>query len=155
MDAQRRRIVQGGAGASVLGALATAGMLLPSVSLAARNADAFGATELAAVFAALGAEVRQDSDDVQLIVADVAEDGAVVPVGVISTLTQTEAIAILVAGNPNPLAAVFTLPAGTAAEVHTRVRMRDSSAIHALVRADGRFFVISREVRVSFSGCQG
>lgn len=155
MDGQRRCLLRAGAGAGVLAALAAAGVSVPASAWAAWDARAFGATDVAAAFAALGAEERVADGAVQLIVADVAEDGAVVPVGVASSLRRTESIAILVAGNPNPLAAVFTLAAGTVAEVHTRVRMRATSAIHALVRADGRFHVASREVTVTFSGCQG
>lgn len=155
MDLERRRFVRAAVGSSVLGGLIAAGVVLPEALGATRNSAAFDATGVDAVFAALGAQLRQPGDGVQLIVAEVAEDGAVVPVGVVSTLAHTDRIAIVIEGNPNPLAAVFTLPVGTAAEVHTRVRMRESSAVHALVRADGRFHFVSREVKVGFSGCQG
>lgn len=153
MDSERRRVLH--AGVDLLLLLAAAGIAVPRQAWARWNAPAFGARDLTSAFAALGAEARRADEGVQLVVPDVAADGAVVPVAVLSSLARTESIAILIERNPHPLAAVFTLAPDSVAEVHTRVRMRESSTIHALVRADGNFFLSSRDVDVSFSGCLG
>lgn len=152
-DGGRRRMLH--AGTDLLLLLAAGGLMVPRQAWAAWNAQAFGARDLAAALAALGAQPQRADDAVQLIVPEVAADGAVVPVGVRSLLPRTESIAILIEHNPHPLAALFTLAPDTVAEVHTRVRMRETSRIHALVRADGRFHSSSREVGVTFSGCLG
>jgi sulfur-oxidizing protein SoxY len=50
---------------------------------------------------------------------------------------------------------VFDLPAGTEPPVSTRVKMGQSSNIHALVRADGKLYVATKEVKVTLGGCGG
>jgi hypothetical protein len=50
---------------------------------------------------------------------------------------------------------VFDLPAGTEPTVSTRVKMGQSSNIHALVKADGKFYVATKEVKVTLGGCGG
>jgi len=84
-----------------------------------------------------------------------AENGAVVPVGIISNIPQTESIAVLIEKNPNMLAAVFDIPAGTEPSISTRVKMGQSSNIYALVKADGKYFVAAKDVKVTIGGCGG
>ena len=93
-------------------------------------------------------------NEVSLNAPDIAENGAVVPVGV-STSLKAQQIAILVEKNPNVLAAHFTLPAGTEPFVGTRVKMGQTSNVMALVKADGKWFVTSKEVKVTLGGCGG
>ena len=105
---------------------------------------------------ALGGGAPAQSKDIAFVqTPDIAENGAVVPIGVSSSLPRTESIAILVEKNPNALAAVFDLPAGTEPTVSTRVKMGQSSNIHALVKADGKYYVATKEVKVTLGGCGG
>jgi sulfur-oxidizing protein SoxY len=105
---------------------------------------------------ALGSvEAKQSKDIVFLQTPEIAENGAVVPVGVISNIPKTESIAILIEKNPNPLAAVFDIPPGTEPAISTRVKMAQTSNIYALVRADGRYFLATKEVKVTLGGCGG
>jgi sulfur-oxidizing protein SoxY len=53
------------------------------------------------------------------------------------------------------LAAVFAIPAGTEPTVTTRVKMGQSSNVYALVKADGKYYVASKEVKVTLGGCGG
>ena len=85
---------------------------------------------------------------------DIAENGAVVPVGVETKLKATQ-IAILVEKNPSNLAAQFMLPEGAEAFVTTRVKMGQSSNVHALVKADGKWYVATKEIKVTLGGCGG
>ena len=63
---------------------------------------------------ALGATPPAQSKDIVFVpTPDIAENGAVVPVGITSNIPKTESIAILVEKNPNMLAAVFDIPPGT------------------------------------------
>ena len=86
---------------------------------------------------------------------DIAENGAVVPVGVASTLPNVTMVAILIEKNPNALAASFNLPEGTEANVQTRVKMGQTSNIYALVKSDGKFFMATKEIKVTLGGCGG
>ena len=70
-------------------------------------------------------------------------------------MPKTDAIAILIEKNPNMLAAVFDIPPGTEPAITTRVKMAQTSNIYALIRADGKYYVASKEVKVTLGGCGG
>jgi sulfur-oxidizing protein SoxY len=86
---------------------------------------------------------------------DIAENGAVVPVGVESKIPGTESISILVDKNPSPLAASFAIPAGTDPSVTTRVKLGQTSDVYALVKSDGRCSSPARKSAVTLGGCGG
>jgi len=105
---------------------------------------------------ALGGSAPVQSKDITFVqTPDIAENGAVVPVGVTSTIPKTESIAILVEKNPNMLVASFDIPAGTDPAITTRVKMGQSSNVYALVKADGKYYVASKEIKVTLGGCGG
>ena len=154
MNNQRRNVLKTGTGAAVLGALAAAGMI-PSVAFASWNKAAFEAKSMADTLKALGAVQPADSSDVQVTGPDIAENGAVVPVGVDSKIAGTTMVAILIDKNPNALAASFMLPAGTEANVQTRVKMGQTSNVYALVKAGDKFYMATKEIKVTLGGCGG
>ena len=86
---------------------------------------------------------------------DIAENGAVVPVAVNSKLAKTQSIAVLVERNPNTLAAAFDIPPGTDPFISTRVKMAQTSNVVALVKADGKYYFASKEIKVTLGGCGG
>mgnify|MGYP000718107514 CR=1 FL=1 len=90
-----------------------------------------------------------ESKDVSVTGPDIAENGAVVPVGVATTLPGAKKLLLLVEKNPNMLAASFDIPAGTDPSVGTRVKMGQSSNVYALVKADGKYYVASKEIKVT------
>lgn len=155
MNNQRRQVLKAGSGAALLGVLAAAGLITPGVALADWNKAAFDAKSMADTLKALGASAPVDSKDVQLVGPDIAENGAVVTVGVSSTLANVTMMAILIEKNPNPLAASFTLPEGTEANVQTRVKMGQTSNVYALVKAGGKFYMSTKEIKVTLGGCGG
>lgn len=155
MNNQRRNVLKTGTGAAVLGALAAAGIIKPGIALAEWNKAAFEAKSMADTLKALGAAQPADSKDVQVTGPDIAENGAVVPVGVTSAIPGTTMMAILIEKNPNALAASFVLPAGTEANVQTRVKMGQTSNIYALVKAGDKFFLATKEIKVTLGGCGG
>jgi sulfur-oxidizing protein SoxY len=155
MNNQRRTVLKSGSGAALLGVLAAAGLITPGIALADWNKAAFDAKSMADTLKALGAGAPADSKDVQVTGPDIAENGAVVPVGVASTLPNVSMVAILIEKNPNALAASFTLPEGTEANVQTRVKMGQTSNIYALVKSDGKFFMATKEIKVTLGGCGG
>ena len=78
-----------------------------------------------------------------------------VPIGITSNVPKTESIAILIEKNPNLLAAVFDIPAGTDPTISTRVKMAQSSNVYALVKADGKYYVAAKDIKVTLGGCGG
>ncbi len=155
MDNGRRQALRKGGGAGLTALLIAAGFLRPGDVLAAWNQAAFGATTVADVLKGLGGTASTVSKDVMMTAPDIAENGAVVPVQVTSMLPKTESIAILIEKNPNTLAAVFDIPAGTEPWVSTRVKMAQTSNVVALVKADGKFYAVTREIKVTLGGCGG
>jgi len=155
MEQGRRQALKTGAGLGMLGALVAAGLITPAEALAQDWKAAFETRSLADTLKALGGTAAADSKDITITAPDIAENGAVVPVAVASAIPKTESIAILVEKNPNMLAASFTFPAGTDPSVGTRVKMGQTSNVLALVKADGKFFVASKEIKVTLGGCGG
>ncbi len=156
-------MLRAGGGAGLLGLLLAAGMLRPGEAQAAiLDRAAFDATSMADALKALGAgsPTAAAADDsgsagIILVAPEIAENGAVVPISATSKIPKTEAIAILTENNPNTLSAYFTLPEGTEAFVSTRVKMAQTSSVVVLVRADGKFYVASKDVKVTIGGCGG
>ena len=159
MDARRRDVLKTGGGVSLMALVAAAGWLKPGDALAqgaAWNKAAFETHSLDETMKALGGSAPAQSKDIVFVsTPDIAENGAVVPVGVSSGIPKTESIAILVEKNPNMLAAVFDLPAGTDPAISTRIKMGQSSNVYALVKADGKYYVASKEIKVTLGGCGG
>ena len=157
MDRQRRDVLKTGGGVSLFALLAAAGWVVPGSAAAADwNKAAFETNTMDATLKALGASAPVPSKDITFFqTPDIAENGAVVPIGVTSAIPKTESIAILIEKNPNMLAAMFELPPGTEPSLSTRVKMGQSSNVYALVKADGKFFVASKEIKVTLGGCGG
>jgi sulfur-oxidizing protein SoxY len=157
MDSRRREVLRKGSGITLFTLVAAAGWLRPSDAEAqAWNKAAFDAKTMDETMKALGGGAPAQSKDITFVsTPDIAENGAVVPVGVTSAIPKTESIAILIEKNPNMLAASFDLPAGTEPSITTRVKMGQSSNVYALVKADGKYYVASKEIKVTLGGCGG
>jgi sulfur-oxidizing protein SoxY len=157
MNRKRRTVLKTGSGVTLLSLLGGAGLLAPcAVQAQTWNKAAFDTHGLAETMNALGGgEPAQSKDIVFFQTPDIAENGAVVPVGITSNIPKTESIAILIEKNPNMLAASFDIPAGTEPTITTRVKMGQSSNIVALVKADGKYYSAAKEVKVTLGGCGG
>jgi sulfur-oxidizing protein SoxY len=154
MEHSRRKFVTCTGG--LLGLLLTAGFLRPGEAAAEEwNKAAFETKKMEDLVKLLGGSAAQESAEVAIIAPDIAENGAVVPIGVASRLDNTSAIAILVEKNPNVLAATFAIPPGTLPEVQTRVKMAQTSNVFALVKANGKFHYAAKEIKITLGGCGG
>ncbi|MGE5171527.1 MAG: thiosulfate oxidation carrier protein SoxY [Rudaea sp.] len=158
MNEDRRQALKAAGGASLVALLAAAGWLKPGVAAAEEtwNKAAFSTHSMDETMKALGGGSPAQSHDVVFFsTPDIAENGAVVPIGITSKLPKTESIAILIEKNPNMLAAVFDIPPGTEPSISTRVKMGQTSNVYALVKADGKYFVAAKEIKVTLGGCGG
>jgi sulfur-oxidizing protein SoxY len=141
--------------ATVAGLMAAAG-LLPSTALAAWSKEAFDAKTLADAVKALGGGAPAASKDVTITGPDIAENGAVVPVGASTTLPGVKRLALLVEKNPSALAAVFDVTDAVEANIATRVKMGQSSNVFAVaIMADGKVLFAQKEIKVTLGGCGG
>ena len=112
----------------------------------------FAAKTFAEAIAALGG-VPTPSALVTLDAPALADNGAVVPITVTSALPGTREILLLVDGNPQPVAARFTIPAGTEAFVATRIRMAGNGTVYAAVRTQDGLYAAARAIEVTVGGC--
>jgi len=156
MNTSRRKVLKGGGGAAVLGLAMVAGLFRsPGAWAADWNKAAFDTKSLADAVKAMGGVNPVESKDIVITSPDIAENGAVVPFTIASKVPKTESMALLVEKNPNILAANFAIPDGTEPWVNTRVKMGQTSNVIALVKADGKFYYASKEVKVTLGGCGG
>ncbi len=157
MQQSRREMLQAASGTTVLGLALAAGLIpKPAHAQAADwNKLAFDAKSMQDVVKALGGAAPAQSADVVLTGPDIAENGAVVPIGAKSNIPGTTQVSILVEKNPATLSASFDLPEGTDADVSTRVKMAQSSNVYALVKANGKYYYATKEVKVTLGGCGG
>lgn len=153
MNLHRRSFIRI-AGAALRLAAASALWPLRALAAAARPQAAFDAKALDGALKELGG-APTPSTDIDLTTPDIAENGAVVPVSVTSGIAGTEAIYVLIEKNPNPLAAAFTIPEGTAPSIQVRVKVAQTCNLIAVVKAGGKLYSRSRETKVTLGGCGG
>jgi sulfur-oxidizing protein SoxY len=117
--------------------------------------EAFKQKGAAEAIKALYGKTAEVSDKVKLDAPEIAENGAVVPISVTTTLTDVTSISFLVADNPNALAASYIIPAGTNPSVANRIKMAKTSNVTAIVEAGGKLYSATKEVKVTVGGCGG
>ena len=141
--------------AQVAALMAGAG-LLPQAAYANWSKEAFDAKTLADAVKGLGGGAPALSKDVTITGPDIAENGAVVPVGAATTLPGVKKLLLLVEKNPSVLAAVFNVTDAVEANFNTRVKMGQSSNVYAVaMMADGKVLFAQQEIKVTLGGCGG
>jgi sulfur-oxidizing protein SoxY len=140
-------------------AMLAAGGLMPSLAnaqAAGYNSAAFTAKTMPEVMKALGAAAPAESKDVTITGPDIAENGAVVPVGAATTLPGVKRLLLLVEKNPAMLAAMFDITDAIEPNISTRVKMGQSSDVYAVAMMnDGKVLFARKEVKVTLGGCGG
>lgn len=154
MKQTRRTALQVAGGVGAYAALVSIGLFRPGQANAFEVSGAFKTQGVAATLKALGVEGAAESEDVVINAPDIAENGAVVPVGVSSRIPNTESIALLVEKNPNALAGTYDV-SGIEPQINMRIKMGQSSDVVAIVKADGKYYMTRKEIKVTLGGCGG
>ena len=142
--------------AQVAGMLAALGMLPGFAQAAGYNTAAFDAKTMADLMKALGGAAPAESKDVTITGPDIAENGAVVPVGAATSLPGVKRLLLLVEKNPALLSAMFDVSDAVEPNFLTRVKMGQSSNVFAVaMMADGKVLYAAKEVKVTLGGCGG
>ncbi len=156
INMKRRTFLKGSVAAGAMGAAMGAGLLTPRMVLAAWPSAAFEAKTVdSALDALMGSHALESSDKISIRAPDIAENGAVVPVSVTSSIPGTEAINIIAEKNAAPLTAAFKLGKGAEGFVSTRIKMGKTSSVIAVVKAGGKLYSTGKEVKVTIGGCGG
>ncbi len=96
-----------------------------------------------------------DDAGIEIKAPDIAENGAVVPISVV-TKGAADEIAIMVDGNGTPLVANHLLSNGAVGNVSVRAKMAKTSNVIAIVKAGGKVTTAKKEVKVTIvGGCGG
>jgi sulfur-oxidizing protein SoxY len=152
----RRMILQGVGSVAILG---LAGIAFGAPALAAANdkypEDAFKQKSDADAIKALYGKPHEVSDKVKLDAPEIAENGAVVPVSVTTTLSDVTSISFFVSENPNALAATYQILPGTLPTVANRLKMAKTCNVIAIVESGGKLYSATKEVKVTVGGCGG
>jgi sulfur-oxidizing protein SoxY len=153
-----RRLVLQGAGVVALIGLGNLAFG-PTPAFAAANdkypEDAFKQKSDADAIKSLYGKTAEPSDKVKMDAPEIAENGAVVPISVTTSLADVTSISILVAENPNALAASYKIPAGTMPSVANRLKMAKTTNVIAIVEAGGKLYSTTKQVKVTVGGCGG
>ena len=151
MQNRRETLKQSLAVAGLLGATG----LFPQFAWAF-NKSAFEAKTVADAVKAYGGSAPTESKDVTLTAPDIAENGAVVPMGAAATLPGVKHLLVLVEKNPNALVAKFDVSPAIEANVGTRAKMGQTSDVYAVaITQDGKAHYAKKEVKVTLGGCGG
>jgi sulfur-oxidizing protein SoxY len=149
MNAVRRILLQG---AGVL----AAGLLAPLAALAAAwNKEAFGAKNPADALKGIGAASVAPSSEVILEAPEIAENGAVVPIEITSQVPGTRSVMVVIDKNPFPLVAKFDFLEGALPFVKVNVKMGETSDVHAIAEANGKYYSATKNIKVTIGGCGG
>jgi len=139
-----------------VGSTACLALITPITSWAAWASAAFNAEKPEDAYTNLfGSNELIESDEVKLKVPKIAENGGAVPVSVKTDMGNVESISIFVKDNPQPLTATFQIPTGTLADVSTRIRLAQTSTVTVVIKAGGKLYSKSQEVKVTIGGCGG
>ena len=140
---------------TLLGALAAL-LAKPLAALATWSESAFGAKTPQDALKGIGAANPTPSKEIVIDAPQIAENGAVVPIEIVSNLPGTSSIAVVLEKNPFPLAAKFEFKEGALPYLKLNVKMAETSDVRVVVAAaGGRYYSATREIKVTIGGCGG
>lgn len=150
MHLSRRLFLQGSVALAAL-------LAIPRAIVAAAWPEKAFASDAAAdaMTTLFGTDQTMPSSAISLDAPEIAENGAVVPITVETTLENVQSVSIVVEKNPRPLAISFEIPPGTLPDVACRIKMGQTSQVMAVVKTDSGLFSASKEVKVTIGGCGG
>lgn len=153
---KRRSFLKSAFIASATGAAVSAGVLNTSTAFAAADeSNPFKAKSVDEVMKLLGISDAETSDKIKIKAPEIAENGAVVPVGITSEIEGTTEIISISAANPTPLSARYTFGEGAVTAVKSRFKMGKTTDVIALVKAGDKYYTAKTNVKVTKGGCGG
>ena len=152
----RRTFLKGTLATSVVAVAAGAGLLKPARVLAAEwPKNAFDAKSVEDTLKSLYGNGQAAASGAIKIKAPIqAENGAVVPISVSTTLPNVESIAVLFEKNERPLVCSVSLK-GADGYFSARMKMGSTSDVHCVVKSGGKLYSAKQNIKVTVGGCGG
>ena len=150
----RRDVIKHGA---VVTALLTGVGWMPRIARAQTLAHgAFDAKTLEELYKALGTPKPTESSLVTLVAPEIAENGAVVRMGLSTTAPGAKKLLLLIEKNPNVLSAAFDVSPAVEPSFQINVKMGQTSNVYAVaLTTDNKVLFAQKEVKVTLGGCGG
>ncbi len=127
--------------------------LLPGALLAEWSAKDFQHCSLKKAFInTLGTDEMAISDQITIVAPPIASDSSSVPVEVISSM-KGDQLYLFVENNFKPLVFKCTLLDNSLPWFSLNIKMKESSALIAVVRSDGKFFMAKVRVEIQSQAC--
>lgn len=140
----------------VASAAISTGILSTNTAFAAAHGDDITkAKSVDEVLKMLGATGATESADIKIKAPEIAENGAVVPVGITSNIEGTTEIVSLTAANPTPFGARYIVGESTVPAVKSRFKMGKTTDVIVVVKAGDKFYTAKANVKVTKGGCGG
>ena len=136
-------------------ALFVLGIVKPLAALAAWNKEAFSAKTAGDALKNLGIANAQPSKDLTVEIPEIAENGAVVPIEISSAIPGTTSLIVVIDKNPFPLITRFDFKEGALPFVKLNAKVGETSDVRVIAEAGGKYYVTTREVKVTIGGCGG
>jgi len=153
---KRRLLLKGSMACGALSVALGAGLLTPTSVFAAWPQASFDAKKLDDALTSLfGTNTYETTNKIKIKAPEIAENGAVVPIEASTEFSNVESMAIFIEKNPAPLTASFELSNSTKGFISTRVKMGKTSPVLIIVKADGKLYGATKEVKVTIGGCGG
>lgn len=154
MDLQRRHFLRGFGNVAILAGLVGNGLLRPTRAVAVEfDRTAFEAKTAADALRLIGAAGAEASREIILKTPEIAENGSAVPIEVVSRLPGTTRLSVIIDKNPFPLALQFNFAPGAQARFQAKLKMAESARLRVVAFANGRYYTVFRDVKVTIGGC--
>jgi len=127
--------------------------LLGKTAIAKWPSAAFDQTQYKEALKGLIGDQKMIDGHVVLDAPEIAENGATVPVKISTDLDSVEWISIFGDKNPRPWISRFYFHGKSRPFVSTRIKLRETSHIVAIVKADGALYTTKNLVKVTAGGC--
>lgn len=145
----RRRMLLAILGSALAAPLAWAARLL-----APRPSEAFQAENANQTLRALYGDANiQASDKIRITAANLAENGAVVPIKIEVGINAVRAVSIIAVENPIPLVGQFILGKTTTGFIATRIKLAQSGDVIAVVETADGLYQARKTIEVTIGGC--
>jgi sulfur-oxidizing protein SoxY len=152
MKANRRKFLK----TSLALGTAGIGLLETEFANAEWNAADFAANPFdAAMKQLLKGKLIVETDKIDLNIPEIAENGALVPVTVTSSLKDIQSIAIVVEQNPVPLAIQAELMPELEPFISARLKLASTSFVYAIAETEKVCYSVKKKVKVTIGGCGG
>lgn len=111
------------------------------------------ARDTPSALAALGVQNPDPGKRILLDVPEIVDKDVITSIKVKSAIPNTDWIAVLIDKNPFPLVGQFDLAGVKSHDIAVTAKFARTSMVIAVVRADGKYYRVDKEVKVAVIGC--